>query len=607
MKRFICLLLSAAVLAGAFSGCGAKAENVRQRVTVALWSDQLTEQYGKFLQDSFPQADITFYVATNSADFYRFKDERGDLPDILTLRRFSLRDVAELRDSLMDLSGTDVAAGFNSSYLRSYTYEDGTVNWLPTCAEVDGIIINKTMLEENGLSVPSDYGEFVSVCRALTEKGISPFGSNFAADFTCMEMLQGLSAAALSSYEGRQWRQKYESGEINELSEEVWLPAFEKMAEFTELTGVGEDNLEISHEDMLARFANGEMAMTRGTGDEAARYSKDGMELVMAPYFGETEEDNLYLTYPAFQIAANASAEEDEERKKLILDIISVMLSEDGLRRIAANQNMVSYSSDIGIDLSPQMGQVQEYAGDGRLYIRLASADMFSVSQKIVQGMIRGEYGNARQAFGAFNAALAEERPAAVTAAHIDEGYEYAFDPEHGSRAASAVMNSVREATGTELLIAPAACTAGNIAPGDYTEEQLGFLTMGETIGVVTCQMTGDQLYRYVDYVLTARGKRGSVINDSTLYTSSGFEMEIEKTDGGYKLIRLTADGGEIDRSRTYSVTAVISIVLMLDDAMEAAGVTEMSFFGTSFKQIIVGRLSSGTPLAEPTDYIKLT
>lgn len=53
--------------------------------------------------------------------------------------------------------------------------------------------------------------------------GIQGFASDFGSDYTCMEVLQGFSISELLSMEGREWRQQYESGITNQLSEEVWM------------------------------------------------------------------------------------------------------------------------------------------------------------------------------------------------------------------------------------------------------------------------------------------------------------------------------------------------------------------------------------------------
>ncbi len=604
MRKGIGLFLLLASLL-ALGGCGGGGPDGRETVTVALWSDQLTERYGAYLQETFPEVDFVFYTATNSADFYRFKFESGDLPDILTLRRFSLRDVEGWKDALLDLGGTDLAGSFHPSYLRSYTYDDGAVNWLPACGEVDGILVNTAVLAERGLAVPTNYEEFLAVCSALDSQGVRPFASNFGADYTCMEVLQGLSAAQLASQEGRAWRQKYESGQTHRLDEALWLPVFERMDAFIRQAGLADISLKEDTAALFASFQRHETAMIRGTCGEAARYGVEE-EAVMLPYFGETEEENWYLTYPAFQAAASAKAADSPERMALILDIMEAMLSQEGQRHIATGQDMIAYNKGVELALSPVLAYMPPYLEDNRLYIRLASSDMFSASREVVQGMLAGEYPDPQAALGAFNAAMASGREAEPAIAQVEEAYPYAFRPDGGSRAASAVMNTLREETGAQLLLGQAVNTAGNIRSGPYTETELQYLTMGEGSDLLLCHLTGEQVYRCAEFLLSARGKRGSVINDSSLYVSSGFEMEVRKDGGAYKLERLTREGKDLDREAVYLTALLGNEALLLQDALEAAGAADYTKHAASFQDLVAGRLARGGQLAAPEDYITL-
>lgn len=601
----VLLTLAALLLLAGCGGNGQRDGTEGETVTIALWSDQLTEGYGQYLQRTFPSVDFQFYVATNSADFYRFKEQAEDLPDILTLRRFSLNDVSPWRDALADLSDSELANTFPQSYLRSYTYSDGTVNWLPACGEIDSILVNRSLLEENGLDVPANYQEFLDVCAALREKGIRPFRSNFGADYTCMEVLQGLSASRLASQEGREWRQLYESGQTDQLSGEVWLPVFQRMLDFLDQAGLGPADLEGSTADLFTAYQNRECAMIRATCGEAGFYGV-GPESVMMPYYGDSPEDSWYLTYPAFQVAASARAEESPERKELIFSIMEAMLSQEGLRHVANGQNMIAYNKGVELERSPLLSGAGPLLEANQLYIRLASSDMFSASQKVVQGMLAGTYTDARSAFDAFNEAMGGGGAEATAAARIETGYAYAFEPGGGSPAASAVMNTLREELGTELLAGQSVNVAGNIAAGDYTREELDFLTMGESVDILLCTMTGEQLFHYLSSVLTASGRRGSVINDSALYVSSGFEMEVRKTEEGYVLEELRRDGGKLDRARTYSVALLGSELMMHGDLLAAAGITDYEEAETPFKQLVAERLAEGKQLAPPTDYITL-
>ncbi|MCM1267322.1 MAG: 5'-nucleotidase C-terminal domain-containing protein [Bacteroidales bacterium] len=612
MKKCFSLFLAAALFMTMLSGCGGEngkneksEKSGREQVTVALWSDQLTERYAPYLQKCFPEVDFTFYVATNSTDFYRFKKERGDLPDILTVRRFALRDVADWKDALLDLSDTELASTFATAYLRTYAYQDGTVNWLPACAEVDGILVNRNLLEEKGLSLPENEQEFEALCGTLQEMGIRPFASNFGADYTCMEVLQGLSVETLTSQAGREWRQLYESGQTDRLDEAVWLPVFERMQAFIAYAGIDASDLEKSDTELFQSLADGETAMIRTTPNETNVYGMAD-DCLLLPYFGETAESSWYLTYPAFQVAAGVRGTEDPARKELILDIMAAMLNEEGLKQIASDETLVAYNKDVPQILSPLLAPMEEHAADNRLYIRLASADMFSISQKVVQGMISGAYPDARSAFDAFNAEMGTAVCDTEKVVHLDTEYPYAFDLVHGSQAASAVFNSLREEVGTQLLVGPAEAVAGNVKAGDYTQEELNFLTMGESPVIVLCKMTGEQLYQYMEYVLTAQEKRGSVANDSTLYVASGFEMTVRSTDTGYELTELTVDGKELNREAVYSVALLGNLENMMEEALQTVGVTEYEQTEAAYQQIVTDRLAGGEQLAAPTDYIIL-
>ena len=98
---------------------------------------------------------------------------------------------------------------------------------------------------------------------------------------------------------------------------------------------------------------------------------------------------------------------------------------------------------------------------------------------------------------------------------------------------------------------------------------------------------------------------RGAVCNDSTLYVSSGFEMEITKTDSGYTLNALTIDGKELDRSATYSFLIYGDRDWYMSDVMEQMGVSEVDTTGLKAEGYLLQRLvEEGEQLEPPTDYI---
>ena len=210
-NRIISALMVLVMGALLMTGCGGKSTEKEdaETLTVYLWSTNLYDKYAPYIQEQLPDINIEFVVGNNDLDFYKFLDENGGLPDIITCCRFSLHDASPLKDSLMDLSTTNEAGAVYNTYLNNFKNEDGSVNWLPVCADAHGFVVNKDLFEKYGIPLPTDYDSFVFACQAFEEKGIRGFTADYFYDYTCMETLQGLSAADLTSTEGSKWRTAY--------------------------------------------------------------------------------------------------------------------------------------------------------------------------------------------------------------------------------------------------------------------------------------------------------------------------------------------------------------------------------------------------------------
>ena len=161
LRRLISVLAALAMGLFLLTGCGAKnAEQVQeqedaQTIQVYLWSTSLYETYAPYVQSQLPDVNIEFIVGNNDLDFYKFLQENGGLPDIITCCRFSLHDAAPLKDSLMNLAMTNEAGAVYNAYLNSFKNEDGSVNWLPVCADAHGFVVNRSLFEQYDIPLPT--------------------------------------------------------------------------------------------------------------------------------------------------------------------------------------------------------------------------------------------------------------------------------------------------------------------------------------------------------------------------------------------------------------------------------------------------------------------
>lgn len=113
--------------AAALTACGGKTEadkgssqNGKIQITFYLWDRSMMKELTPWLEQKFPEYEFNFIQGFNTMDYYRDLLNRAEqLPDIITCRRFSLNDAAPLAEYLMDLSTTEVAGTFYSSYLNN--------------------------------------------------------------------------------------------------------------------------------------------------------------------------------------------------------------------------------------------------------------------------------------------------------------------------------------------------------------------------------------------------------------------------------------------------------------------------------------------------------
>ena len=184
--RLVSVLAALVMVVSLLTGCGTKSpEEVEKQedartIQVYLWTNSLYGTYAPYIQSQLPDVNIEFIVGNNDLDFYKFLQQNGGLPDIITCCRFSLHDAAPLKDSLMNLALTNEAGAVYNTYLNSFKNEDGSVNWLPVCADAHGFVVNRSLFEQYDIPLPTDYASFVSACQAFEALGIRGFTADYA-------------------------------------------------------------------------------------------------------------------------------------------------------------------------------------------------------------------------------------------------------------------------------------------------------------------------------------------------------------------------------------------------------------------------------------------
>lgn len=615
LHRLFSVLVALVMAVSLLTGCGTKtAENVEkqedaQTIQVYLWTNSLYETYAPYIQSQLPDVNIEFIVGNNDLDFYKFLQENGGLPDIITSCRFSLHDAAPLKDSLMNLALTNEAGAVYNTYLNSFKNEDGSVNWLPVCADAHGFVVNRSLFEQYDIPLPTDYESFVSACQAFEKVGIRGFTADYTYDYTCMETLQGLSAAELTTTDGRKWRTAYSDPASTArvgLDDTVWPGAFERMAQFIQDTHLTADDLALNYDDVTGMFRNGEVAMYFGSSAGVKMFQDEGIDTIFLPFFSQNGEKWI-MTTPYFQIALNRDLEQDTARREKAMKVLNVMLSEEAQSRIVADgQDVLSYSQNVPLRLTEYMKDVRDVVEENHMYIRIASNDFFAVSKDVVSKMIAGEY-TAKQAYRAFNARLlAEETPADDEIVLTSEkSYSNVFHANGGSASFSVMANTLRGVYGTDVLLATANSFTGSVLQADYNKKMAASMIMPNGLMSRQRTMTGAELKETVRAFV--EGCEGGFVpfNRGSLPVVSGIAVEVKEAGGSYTLTGITRNGQPLKDDDTVTVTC-----LAAEKQMEALLASESgtsldgdTWVKNTWRDYVSG---GGAALAEPENYITL-
>ena len=613
--RLFSVLIALVMAVSLLTGCGTKtAENVEkqedaQTIQVYLWSTSLYENYAPYIQSQLPDVNIEFIVGNNDLDFYKFLQENGGLPDIVTSCRFSLHDAAPLKDSLMNLALTNEAGAVYNTYLNSFKNEDGSVNWLPVCADAHGFVVNRGLFEQYDIPLPTDYESFVSACQAFEKVGIRGFTADYTYDYTCMETLQGLSAAELTTTDGRKWRTAYSDPASTArvgLDDTVWPGAFERMAQFIQDTHLTADDLALNYDDVTGMFRNGEAAMYFGSSAGVKMFQDEGIDTIFLPFFSQNGEKWI-MTTPYFQIALNRDLEQDTARREKAMKVLNVMLSEEAQSRIVADgQDLLSYSQNVPLRLTEYMKDVRDVVEENHMYIRIASNDFFAVSKDVVSKMIAGEY-TAQQAYRAFNAQLLAEETPADDEIVLTSGKSYSnvFHANGGSASFSVMANTLRGVYGTDVLLATANSFTGSVLQADYNKKMAASMIMPNGLMSRQRTMTGAELKETVRAFV--EGCEGGFVpfNRGSLPVVSGIAVEVKEAGGSYTLTGITRNGQPLRDDDTVTVTC-----LAAEKQMEALLASESgtpldgdTWVKNRWRDHVSG---GGAALAEPENYMTL-
>ena len=608
-KQCLIALLSGVLLAiTVLSGCGQSQKAVSKNddhLTVYLWENRLMKNIVPYIHEQFPDQDIEFITGNNDTDLYSYFEEHGELPDIITVRRFSGKDAQDLEPYLMDFASYDVVSRYYSYALQYYKNSKDEIQWLPVCGIPQTIIANKTLFEQYGIKIPKNYKEYAQACQQFYDNGIKPYSLDLAEDWSAHEVIQTGAIGEFMSLDGIEWRSSAESasGDIA-FDDALWKRIFSETNTFLKDSHFTSDDISVDINTATQMFLEGKAAMFHGYPALMQEFQEQmGAELTRIPFFSQISDEAFINMTPSLNIAFNKDLEKDQEKLDLAFDVLDCMISKEGQTLITDGAGLISLNTDVPTMMEDVSG-LEDETKNNSVYIRYSAKKSFAASLEAVQGLLSGEM-DETQAYDAFRGIMNGKDTEEKTIVNFEQEYSISLNDKNGRDAASSILTTVREEHNAQLALAPYYYFTSSIYKGECTSSRVALMTAKSSdTSLYIGKINGKQICELLKNYLADSKDGFSVTNKYELAIVSGMKIIVKHEENGFTLKDITVNERELDKEKEYSILLTDDTMSVLREIYPECEIEQLK--ATTLSSAWTTSMSKGQQPSAPEDYIEV-
>ena len=375
MKKIMYVLLAVVMVIG-LSACGAEKQEAATEegfspaldtstechITVAGGYDNfeaLEAEFDKF-NSYYPNVELMFTKVDDYNNMIGMVLDGNDAPDIYVnyswmYGRDQYKSCIDHAENLADSSlGLDLDCIRSNIMLNT---DDGTLPMVPVFANTYGMLVNNSLFEKEGLTVPTTYEELVEVSKAFREKGYE----NPVMGFTNEETTSLFTLAAYPFFcetiaDDAEAVEKFNALEPS--AGEYMRPTLEKTEQFLSDDCVNLDacaEIGDNYEAVILRFFEGDVPMMLCSGDTVSGTKKreSQSEAFIANPFEYTfvpvpmsDEGTSFLDMPNLQFSVN----KDSANLDMANEFMRFLVTPQELNEMAQNKGLMSPTKDLSFN-----------------------------------------------------------------------------------------------------------------------------------------------------------------------------------------------------------------------------------------------------------------
>lgn len=564
---------------GILSACTAKTElehvdiltqkanpDDRLQVSVLVKYAFTINGFEQAVEEKFPDVDIVQvgnYTRDMGVAEYEARLKNNDLTDIVMTWPYSIGE-EYWEESLLDLGGMDFSSRYNISALNEIS-RDGKLYYLPGPAQVRGIVYNKTLFEEQGWQVPSDFNGFIELCKTIELSGIRSLQLGLKNSEVLDTAFTGYGYAdSYSNPLDSQWVKSYEEGSGKSFGDHYGsaLDTFQTLIDAGVLRAT---DLDIDYSEREKMLFTRECAMVEDSvllARMGADQTGTADEYGLMPFFNPGNGGDWARLYPICYVGLGKQLAEpaNAEKYAAVMDIMDYISTPDGQAALMSDTGaMYSGLNGVGAPDVPELADITKALEEGRYGVFPELANAQSALREGLAGMVAGVLGKSEVV------AMVDKQNALPKEASDDQIIlGTATEDFTMTETGGFVADALRFAAGTDFALfldngKDGRYNGKGISAKFYTGEVtmldvhrvLPDLKHGDDGVLQKVSMTGQNLIETLEHSL-------SVDNDQTgwFYYFSGLTIEFDPEASPGSRIKSIAlqDGSALDLNAVYTI-----------------------------------------------------
>ena len=254
----------------------------------------------------------------------------------------------------------DPAIGLDLNLIRSnilLNTDDGMLPMVPVFSNTYGMLVNQSLFEKEGLSVPTTYDELIEVCNSFRDKGYD----NPIMGFSKEETTSIFTLAVYPLFCDSVADDKDAVDKLNSLDAsagEYMRSSLEKVTQFLDDSGVNLnecDKIEDNYEAVILRFFEGDIPMMTCSGDTVSGTKKreSRSETFTANPFTYTfvplpiaDDGAIFLDMSNLQFSVNKNGANLDVSN----EFMRFLITSEELNEMAQNKGLMSPTKDLSFN-----------------------------------------------------------------------------------------------------------------------------------------------------------------------------------------------------------------------------------------------------------------